>query len=255
MTRPANPGLVSAILRSASDLFAEHGPNGVTLKEVARQVGVTTTTLHYYFDDRKGLMKAVTAAALAELAEALAANAHDAPAAEQLLAAGRAFADWVCQAPPRYALVFPVTSAGAADADDPFSESAAARHILHARLQEILERGRRRDELAFDDAELQTSLALCWLAGVAVVESSRALPTDLQPAAGALLNGALSAFLAPISRAATDIRPEARQIAEVAEIRPRRPAEAHALSDDELDRVAAAGLQEGSLLDFRKDSP
>ena len=101
--------------------------------------------------------------------------------------------------------------------------------------------------------ELQASLALCWLAGVAVVAFARFLPAEQQTAAEALADGALSAFLAPISQSAKAARPEADQVAEVADIRSRQPAEARELSDDELEQLAAAGLQDGSFLDFRQD--
>ena len=250
MTRPANPALVYGILRCASDLIAEKGPDGVTLREVAARVGVTTTTLHYYFGSKDGLMAALRAAAVEALAAALtAAGVGDAPAAEQLRATGRAFVGWASEAPHRYTLVFAVTSAGAAGAGEP----ADAPRMLRTRLREILERGRRRGDLTFDDAELQASLALCWLAGVAVVAFARFLPAEQQTAAEALADGALSAFLAPISQSAKAARPEADQVAEVADIRSRQPAEARELSDDELEQLAAAGLQDGSFLDFRQD--
>jgi len=251
MTRPANPALVSGILRSASDLIAEKGPDGVTLKEVAARVGVTTTTLHYYFGRKDGLMAAVRAAAVEALGAALtAADEPDVPAALQFRAAALAFVGWAREAPHRYTLVFAVTSAGAADADEP----ANAARLLRTRLHEILERGRRRGELAFGDVELQASLALCWLAGVAAVASARFLPEEQQTAAEALLDGALAAFLAAISSGGAAARPEAQQIAAVAEIRPRRPAEARELGDDELDQMAAAGLQDGFFPDSRQGS-
>jgi len=256
MTRPANPSLVSAILRRASDLIAEKGPDGVTLKEVAGPLGVTTTTLHYYFGGRSGLMAAVRAAALAELAEALAAaDAPEAPAAVQLHEVGRALIEWARAAPQRYALVFAVTPAGAPGAGEPSEEPADAWRILRARLREILERGRRRGELTLGDAELQASLALCWLAGVAVVDSACGLPSEQRTDAEALLDGALSAFLAPLSSGRAAARPEAQQIAEVADIRSPRPAEARELDDDELEQLAAAGLEVGFFRDSQQDSP
>ena len=49
------------ILDAAEKLFAERGLNGVTLRDVAQQVGVHTTLLHYYFDDKKSLFEAVFA--------------------------------------------------------------------------------------------------------------------------------------------------------------------------------------------------
>ena len=49
------------ILDAAEYLFAEHGLYGVTLKDVAKRVGVHTSLLHYYFDDKKALFDAVVA--------------------------------------------------------------------------------------------------------------------------------------------------------------------------------------------------
>jgi AcrR family transcriptional regulator len=49
------------ILDAAEALFAEHGLYGVTLKDVAQQVGVHNTLLNYYYADKKALFDAVFA--------------------------------------------------------------------------------------------------------------------------------------------------------------------------------------------------
>ena len=49
------------ILDAAEELFAEHGLYGVTLKDVAKQVGVHHTLLNYYYTDKKALFDAVFA--------------------------------------------------------------------------------------------------------------------------------------------------------------------------------------------------
>ncbi|MBI1200862.1 MAG: TetR family transcriptional regulator [Phenylobacterium sp.] len=49
------------ILDAAEYLFAQHGLHGVTLRDVAQRVGVHTTLLHYYFDDKRSLFDAVFA--------------------------------------------------------------------------------------------------------------------------------------------------------------------------------------------------
>jgi AcrR family transcriptional regulator len=49
------------ILDVAEDLFSKHGLYGVTLKEVAKRVGVHHTLLNYYFADKKTLFDAVFA--------------------------------------------------------------------------------------------------------------------------------------------------------------------------------------------------
>jgi AcrR family transcriptional regulator len=49
------------IYDAAEELFSQHGLHGVTLKDVAKQVGVHHTLLNYYFDDKKALFDAVFA--------------------------------------------------------------------------------------------------------------------------------------------------------------------------------------------------
>ena len=52
---------IEQILDAAEELFSRHGLHGVTLKDVAKQVGVHHTLLNYYFDDKKKLFDAVFA--------------------------------------------------------------------------------------------------------------------------------------------------------------------------------------------------
>jgi len=49
------------ILDAAEFLFSRHGLNGVTLRDVARKVGVHTSLMHYYFVDKRRLFEAVFA--------------------------------------------------------------------------------------------------------------------------------------------------------------------------------------------------
>jgi len=49
------------ILDAAEYLFSKNGLHGVTLRDVAQRVGVHTTLLHYYFDDKLSLFEAVFA--------------------------------------------------------------------------------------------------------------------------------------------------------------------------------------------------
>ena len=52
---------VEQILDAAELLFSKHGLYGVTLKDVAAVVGVHTSLMHYYFDDKRALFDAVFA--------------------------------------------------------------------------------------------------------------------------------------------------------------------------------------------------
>jgi AcrR family transcriptional regulator len=52
---------IEQILDAAEYLFSKNGLHGVTLRDVAKRVGVHTTLLHYYFDDKQRLFEAVFA--------------------------------------------------------------------------------------------------------------------------------------------------------------------------------------------------
>jgi AcrR family transcriptional regulator len=85
------------ILDAAEYLFSKHGLHGVTLRDVAKRVGVHTTLMHYYFDDKKGLFEAVfarragiTSGRRMAALDHYAAEAGDSPTVEGAL---RAFLD------------------------------------------------------------------------------------------------------------------------------------------------------------------
>jgi TetR/AcrR family transcriptional regulator len=47
------------ILDSAEQEFAHHGLNGARMSAIAKRAGVTTATLHYYFESKQNLYRAV----------------------------------------------------------------------------------------------------------------------------------------------------------------------------------------------------
>lgn len=88
---------LALILDAAEALFAEHGYYGVTLKDVAKKVGVSSTLMHYHFNGKESLFDAVWARgaprsvdARLEAMRAYAAKAGDHPTVEGAL---RAFLD------------------------------------------------------------------------------------------------------------------------------------------------------------------
>jgi len=53
------PDTRDLILDAAEDLFSKHGFYGVTIREVAREAGVDTALVHYYFGTKRSLFDAV----------------------------------------------------------------------------------------------------------------------------------------------------------------------------------------------------
>jgi AcrR family transcriptional regulator len=52
---------IEQILDAAEYLFSRNGLHGVTLRDVAKRVGIHTTLVHYYFDDKQHLFETVFA--------------------------------------------------------------------------------------------------------------------------------------------------------------------------------------------------
>lgn len=80
------------ILDASEYLFSQNGLHGVTLRDVARRVGIHTTLLHYYFKDKRHLFDAVfarradvTSGRRMAALEAYEAEAGDSPTVEGAL--------------------------------------------------------------------------------------------------------------------------------------------------------------------------
>jgi AcrR family transcriptional regulator len=80
------------ILDAAEYLFSKGGLHGVTLRDVAQRVGVHTSLLHYYFEDKRQLFEAVfarragvTSGRRMEALDRYAAEAGDQPTVEGAL--------------------------------------------------------------------------------------------------------------------------------------------------------------------------
>jgi AcrR family transcriptional regulator len=57
----AREASIERILDAAEQLFAEFGYHGVTLKDVAERVGVSSTLIHYHFNGKESIYEAVWA--------------------------------------------------------------------------------------------------------------------------------------------------------------------------------------------------
>ena len=57
----AREASIERILDAAEQLFAEYGYHGVTLKDVAARVGVSSTLIHYHFSGKESIFEAVWA--------------------------------------------------------------------------------------------------------------------------------------------------------------------------------------------------
>jgi len=111
MPRNLSPDEVEEFRRRLCDvaerLFAERGPQGVTMRELARELGVSAMTPYRYFQDKESILAAVRANAFDDFAAALEQAALTrGNAAERADAVGRAYLDFAFSNPAAYRLMF-----------------------------------------------------------------------------------------------------------------------------------------------------
>jgi len=93
----------------AEKLFAERGLHAVTMRELARELGVSAMTPYRYFQDKDEILAAVRAAAFERFAEALERAAKvKGSAAARANAVGRAYLDFAFKESNAYKLMFDV---------------------------------------------------------------------------------------------------------------------------------------------------
>jgi AcrR family transcriptional regulator len=98
------------IVSAAAELLNEAGTEqAVTLRAVARRIGITAPSIYHHFTDRQAILLAVVQDAFTELTEALRATS-DAGSSEdaegRLRAACRAYLDFAATRPQRYRVMF-----------------------------------------------------------------------------------------------------------------------------------------------------
>jgi AcrR family transcriptional regulator len=96
-----------AVLDAAWDQVAEHGLRELTLREVARRVGVTHAAPYHHFSDREALLDALADEAYGELDAAMSeAKRGVEDASERLFVLGRAYVDFARRQPERIEVMF-----------------------------------------------------------------------------------------------------------------------------------------------------
>jgi AcrR family transcriptional regulator len=96
------------ILRAAARLLEENGrEDAVTLRAVARAVGISAPSIYAHFDDREQILDAVVAEAFEDLSEAISTAVDQQTDPVRRLEAGvRAYVDFGRQRPQRYRVLF-----------------------------------------------------------------------------------------------------------------------------------------------------
>jgi AcrR family transcriptional regulator len=204
---------IADIKTAARTQLADGGPAGISLRAIARQLGMTASAVHYYFQGREALLDALIADGWDSLATALRARYEQArplPAHERWTAVTRTHRAWAVEHPAEYLLLYGhtgvrVTPGGNPNADKAMSKVVA---VLFTMMRDALAAGEidaeklrtataapLRQQLAdWREATAETAdlpdgaLAACLIGyaqlhGAITLELAGRIPPPLQPAA------------------------------------------------------------------------
>lgn len=120
------------IKQTARKILVEQGHESVTLRAIARDMGMTAPALYRYFGSHEELLRSVVGDIFTELADDLyaairAESARGGTAADKLVAACREFRQWGLTHKPEFGLVFGTPIAGIEIDHDDFTEECGRR--------------------------------------------------------------------------------------------------------------------------------
>lgn len=174
---------------AAERLFAEKGPDAVTMRQLAAELGVSPMTPYRYFQDKDDILAAVRTNGFNQFAEALEAARDKARSARAKAAAvGDAYVRFAFDHPHTYKLMFDLNQpVGDAEYPELVAAGARAHETMSAWVKDQVEAG----EMAGDPQQIG---AMFWAAthGVVVLEMAGKLP----PGAARDLHHQISATLA-----------------------------------------------------------
>ena len=131
------------IITAAAELLDEHGEeSAITLRSVARRVGIAAPSIYRHFPDQPAIMLAVVQQAYAELNDQLRAglDAAGTDPRQRLFALGHAYLEYAQEHPQRYRTMFggvwiPSLGESSVTAEDLFALGQTALELLTEVLQ------------------------------------------------------------------------------------------------------------------------
>ncbi len=173
---------------AAERLFAARGPDAVTMRQLAADLGVSPMTPYRYFRDKDDILAAVRANGFNRFAEALeTARASAASGRARAAAVGEAYLDFAFENPHTYKLMFDLNQPHEADYPDLVAAARRARATMSGYVDDQAAEG----EIAGDPARIGL---MFWAAthGAVVLELAGRVPAGTARA----LHHDLSATLA-----------------------------------------------------------
>ena len=133
----------SDILTKACELYLEGGAEAVSMRRLARDLGVTAPALYRHYDSREEMLLDVVAEAYRRLSERLYGALSGRTPAERLYLAGQAYLDFALDQPKYYEMLYtPAHTLGAEELPDQVTEQVASvGRFFNDRVRECIDAG------------------------------------------------------------------------------------------------------------------
>jgi AcrR family transcriptional regulator len=157
---------------AAERLFAEHGPDAVTMRQLAAELGVSPMTPYRYFQDKDDILAAVRTNGFNQFAEALEkARDRSASVRSKGAAVGEAYVNFAFEHPHTYKLMFDLHQPLDTAYPELIEAGERAHKTMTAWVKDLIAAG----EMEGDPDEIG---AMFWAAthGVVVLEMAGKLP-------------------------------------------------------------------------------
>jgi AcrR family transcriptional regulator len=126
-----------AIVTAAWALVEREGLAALSLRDLAKEAGISTPTVYAYFDSKNAIYDAMFGQAAATFRDHMGALPDSGDARADLSAALRAFAQFCTDNAPRYQLLFQRTIPGFEPSEESYAYAVAALEHARARLAAV----------------------------------------------------------------------------------------------------------------------
>jgi AcrR family transcriptional regulator len=181
------------LCEAAERLFAEKGPEAVTMRQLAAELGVSPMTPYRYFRDKDDILAAVRTNGFNRFAEALEqARARGGSARAKGAAVGEAYIDFALRHPHTYKLMFDLNQPREADYPELVAAGRRARETMSAYVKDLVA-----DGVLVGDPEQVGMMFWAAAHGAIVLELAGKLPPGAARGLHQALNAALARGLRP----------------------------------------------------------
>jgi AcrR family transcriptional regulator len=181
---------------AAERLFAQHGTEAVTIRQLAAALGVSPMTPYRYFKDKDAILAAVRARGFDRHAEALERAYRETPAERRAGAIGAAYVRFALENPEAYKLMFDIRQPSEDDYPDLVRARERSRRTMTLHLRDRIAAGRLRG-----DPDLIGHMFWAALHGPLMLQFSGMLPARYDAAT------LIDALAAAVSKSVLDVAP------------------------------------------------